>query len=79
MTKLNLNQTELSLLNELLWRSESNGNFQNPDKIKVFCGDGDGSDDHWMQPKEDELYNLANKMQYALCKEFANNKGWDNE
>ena len=74
MARINLNQKEISILTDLLWRAESDGKFQNPDKVWVFCGADDGSDDHCIQPTKDELYNLANNMQHALCKEFAKNK-----
>ncbi len=77
--KINLNQKELSLLTEILWKKESDGDFQTPSKIKVFCGAEDGSDDHWIQPTEDDFYNLANKMQNSLCEEFEKNKKKEGE
>jgi hypothetical protein len=72
--KLELNQKELSILTHLISIAENNDVFEQTKKIKVFLGAGDGSDDHWINTKSSEFYDLFNKIQNNLDKEFYNRK-----
>ena len=72
--KLELNQKELSILTHLISITENDDVFNKTKKIKVFLGSSDGSDDHWIDAKSNEFYNLFNKIQNSLDKEFKNKK-----
>lgn len=71
---LQLNQKELSILTHLISIAENDDVFNKTKKIKVFVGDGDGSDDHWLDTKSCEFYDMFNKIQNSLDKEFKNKK-----
>jgi hypothetical protein len=68
--KLELNQKELSILTHLISIAENDDVFNETKKIKVFLGAGDGSDDHWIDTESSEFYDLYNKIQNSLDKEF---------
>ena len=72
--KLQLNQKELSILTHLIATSENDDAFNKTKKIKVFLGADDGSDDHWIDTKSSDFYDLLNKMQNSLDEEFKNKK-----
>ena len=71
---IELNQKELSILTHLISIAENNDVFNQTKKIKVFVGANDGSDDHWIETKSTEFYNLFNKVQNSLDQEFKNKK-----
>mgnify|MGYP003135879442 FL=1 len=79
--RINLNEKELAMLVHLIWKAEGEGEFvpyyQNgtKDKIKVFVGNPDGSDDYWLPTTEKEFYALQDKITNSLSKEFKKNKG----
>ena len=78
---INLNEKELAMLVHLIWQAEDNGEFVTHyqdgtgEKIRVYVGNPDGSDDYWLPTTEKEFYALHNKITNSLSKEFKKNKG----